>query len=60
MSGIVDVHEPYDYASEKFASVALEELRGARRRIALSLEQLGEQRIAQVVIVGQLSLLATH
>jgi hypothetical protein len=53
-SGTVEVHELYDYASKKVASVASEELnRDQTPVLQPSLEQLGERRRTQIVFVGQ-------
>ena len=53
-SGTVDVHELYDYTSNKVASVASEELnRDQTPVLQPSLEQLGERRRTQLTFLGQ-------
>lgn len=53
-SGTVDVHELFDYASNKVTSVASEELnRDQTPVLQPSLEQLGERSRTQLAFVGQ-------
>jgi len=53
-SGTVDVHELYDYASKKVASVASEELnRDQTPVLQPSVEQLGDRRKIQFTFLGQ-------